>query len=482
MNQTIIGRLDEPSRGTGWLGQVSGWALVLWSVAVLASVVGVAMAVYAARSGVPLAPGSLRLVTLFLWAALLPVPGLAWAHFQGQCEVWRARVSPQRPLRQVKRVWWRTLGCTALVAILPLWLMAWLGLPPDGSAGFSLYSLSLMLALLSLLTVSAAAWRGMLAEVWVVPGWFVLAFFVLMPEDGWARWAAAEGWRAGVLGLLLTTPALAWGLLRRALRDDLSSRAVGSRPPRRPSLRDRWQRWQEDGAGRLRALDGGAAGALGAIWGQLPLQIVRQQEEGLLFMLWQSTMTISAVVRLLAFTCFALVMLRGPALHWRHLLAPGAVLRSRLGWQVALSTWLLQIAVLLAIVVATWLVMFWLEPGRALSWAQGAALAARYLPVWLLELAFATALATLLRGAAGSLLRAGAALAGLVIVCVAVYLGHYLQTGSTTLTIGVRGPEYVAVLAALTLVTLLAAQRVWARADLGALLRSSRAKPGEGEA
>ncbi len=481
MSTAVKGPPIPSATEAGWLNEVGMTVWLMWALSGLTAFVAWAVTSYVVSADSSFSVGGYRLMLLVLWSSLVIAAGRAWADLQDQRAVWQARVSPRRPVQAARRVWRATLGCTAGIALLPAWTVALLAPPPGGAPAFLLFSAAAMLGSLSSMTLLTAAWRGELHSRWALPCGLWLGGFVLMPEAEWARWAAAEGWRAGVLLLALALPALASALLHPALRDDaLLPSAVAGRP-HRASLRARWQRWHDEGTSRLRALDGSARGGLLAISAQIPGQVLQHQEEGLLFMPWHSTVTMGGVARLLALSVFALLMMRSPSLHWRHFLAPGAVLRPRLGWQIALSTALAQLLSLGSIMAVTWGGLVWFSPDRALSWPEVTALAARYLPVWLLDLAFATALATLLRGWAGSLERAFTVLFALLLVCGAVYLGLSVYHRQPMPILGVRDGSYAALVGALTLLLLLAAQRVWSRADLGALLRASQAKPGVNE-
>lgn len=446
------------------------------------AIVAIVMAVQAALAGDRLPRDSHHLLCVALWVLLLPWPALALARWQRQHAVWVARVAPTPVLRALRSGWQTCLVITAAVAVLPLWLVAALVPPPGGAPGFMLWSAGLMLGTLAAGTLASAAWRGLVAARWLAPaGAVVVAGGVVMGLDAErAAWQAADGWRGAILLLLTLSPAATLVLLRDRLHGDGRTPPGRAAPTPERSPQARWQAWRAEWQARFRSVDGGSALALFAgLWGQLPQQFWSRKPEGLMFMPWDSAITPLGVYRLLIFTLLALSMVSSRTLHWRHLLAPGASWRSRLGLEVAVSTWLLLVLLLTVLFgVVGGLTLLWSEDGDAL-WRAVPDLLLRYVPLLLLDLALACALAALLRGWAGSYERAAAALLGIGIVLGIAHLALWALTGEAAPVLLHRDARYVAGLVLLTLALLLWNRRVWQRADLGALMRAARRKPGQ---
>jgi len=474
-------RWARPRKTISAVDMVSTWGLALWIAAGTVAIVGLMLGLQVALTGTTMPPSWLRTISLLLWLCLLPLPGLAFGALQAQRAVWVGRVAPRHALAVAQAAWRLTLGTGLALTLLPLLLLGVMALPPDAAAAFALFGSGLMLGTVALGTLASAAWRGLVPSVWVLPGVCALVaspvVWTTMPEI--QAWQAAEGWRAAVLVMLAASPALAWAVLRQALSPDggALARQPLAEPGRAHSLQARWQRLAHEWGGRLRALDGGSTVAImGGLWGQLPQQFFNRNPEGLVFMPWGSSLTPLGGYRLLVLTMLALVMLRSPSLHWRHQLAPGATLRTRLGWEVAVHTWWMLVLVLGASLGLTALLTVWWADDGAQLWQAAPTLVARYVPLLLLDLALATALATLLRGWAGSLGRALWALAGLCGVWGLLHLALGLITGQATPVLLHRDVSYVALVALLIVVLLAINQRVWQRVDLGALIRASRPK------
>jgi hypothetical protein len=473
-------RWERPGKTLSVMDMLSGWSALLWMLTGAVAIVGLVMGLQTALTGAALPPSWLRTMSLLLWLCLLPLPGLAFSRLQAQRAVWVSRVAPRPALISANKAWQLTLRIGLALSLLPLLLLGVMGLPPRGAAGFALFSSGLMLGTVGLGTLASAAWRGLVPSVWVLPGVCALAASPLVwatPAQAQA-WQAAEGWRAAVLLVLAASPALAFAVLREALRLD---GGVVARPVAEDanghSLQARWQRVWHEWGGRLRALDGGSAlGMLGGLWGQLPQQFINRNPEGLMFMPWGSSFTPLGGYRLLAFTLLALALLRSPSLHWRHHLAPGAALRSRLGGEVALYTgWMLVLLLGVLLGLAALLTVWWASDGAQL-WQAAPSLIARYVPLLLLDLTLATALATVLRGWAGSLGKALLALLGLFALAGTLHIGLWLITGQTRPVLMQRDMGYVVIIALLIAALLAINRRVWLRVDLGALIRASRPK------
>lgn len=468
-----------------WSDMVSGSAMVLWMLAGAVAAAGTVMAlVHAVATDAPFPPSWLRTISLLLWLCLLPLPGLALGTLLAQRAVWAGRVAPRPALQAVGAAWRWTLGLGLALTLLPLWLLAVLVLPPPAAGALALFSSGLMLGTLALGSLACAAWRGLISSAWVLPGLGALVatpWVWATPAEAQA-WQAATGWRAAVLLALAASPVVAVRVLREALRSEpgVACRPVSANTPNR-SLQARWQRWQHEWGGRLRALDAGsAAGMMGGIWGQLPQQFINRNPEGLMFLPWGSSFTPLGGYRLLLFTMLALVLLRSPSLHWRHLLAPGAGLRPRLGWEVAVNSYGLLVLMLgLVLGLFALLTVWWADDGAQL-WQAAPTLVLRYVPLLLLDLALATALATLLRGGSRSLGQAFAALLVLMGAWGLLHVALWLITGHAMPVLLHRDGRYVVLVALLVAALLAVNQRVWQRVDLGALIRASRPKPDSG--
>lgn len=473
-------RLEQPRKTPAVLDNVSGWSLFLWVMAGAIATVGLVIGLQTALTGAAFPPAWLDRFSLLFWLCLLPLPGLAFATLQAQRAVWVLRVAPRQALHGVRDAWHLTLGTGLALTLLPMLLLGVLVLPPSEAAAFAWFSCGLMLGTVGLGTLASAAWRGLIPSVWVLPGVCVLVASSWVwgaPTEAQA-WRSAEGWRAVVLLALVASPALAFGLLREALRLDggVVVRPVAGRGSGH-SLQARWQGLSHEWGSRLRALDGGAAvGMLGGFGWHLPQQFIHRNPEGLMFMPWGSSFTPLDGYRQLLFAMLALVLLRSPSLHWRHQLAPGAALRARLGWEVAIRTWWMLVLLLGALLgLAALFTVWWAEDGAQL-WRAAPTLLARYVPLLLLELALATVLATVLRGWAGSLGKASWALIGLFVLAGTLHLGLGLTTGQALPVLLQRDGRYVALVALLVAALLAINQRVWQRVDLGALIRASRPK------
>ncbi|MCU0774075.1 MAG: hypothetical protein MUC74_06085 [Ideonella sp.] len=473
-------RSEPPRRLQRGFEAVSGWGPVLWVLSAAVAIVATMIALHTAIAGGQLPRDTHHLMCVALWVLLLPWPGLALGRWQQQRNVWVARVAPTPMLRSLRSGWGSCLAATAAVAVLPVWLVAALAPPPGGAPGFMLWAAGLMLGTLAAGTLASAAWRGLVASVWLLPGMaIIVAGAVVMNLDAErAAWQAADGWRALILLLLVLSPAATLWLLRDLLTVDGRTRLGHALRATEHSPQARWGRLRAEWQAHFRSVDGGSGLALlGGLSGQLPQQFWNRQPEGLMFMPWDSTVTPLGIYRLLFFTLLALSMISSRTLHWRCLLAPGAAWRARLGVEVAASTWLLVVLVLTVLFGAAGaLTIAWSDDGEAL-WQSVPDLLLRYLPVLLLELALACALAALLRGWAGSYERAALALLGIGIAVALGLLALWILTGHSLPVLLHRDARYVVGLLLLTLALLLWNRRIWRRADFGALMRAARRKP-----
>ena len=424
-------------------------------------------------------------------ALLLPVPFFVLDRLQAERRVWVGRAAPllgwHTALRRSRLTW---LMSWALAAA-PLVLMRLLTRPVAEAWAVTVVmafvTAALLAALLGLGLLAAAAWQGLLngpagavagvAAVGVLP----LGVAAVAPE-GLAAWGAQLGWpievlTAGALASLLAA-GLAWQAVQ-FVQERLESPRDGliGQPSPRQRLRDlrlhavhRWGRI--DPAVNF--------GLLAAIAGQLPANLTHPHVDMHFFQAWGSSVSPLHGLRLAALALVASLMLCGVAPHWRDLLAPGSGFRRAVGLRVVgrtMESMLFQLILLLAIVAA----VFWLMP--FLDWAEEVSWASLSRVVWsyglplLVDLTLAVALAAWLRGWLGSVGRVvgvivalGAAWAAMVFLA-APPLG--LETFARS-TLWTCGPAHLAGELALAACFTLLAQRAWARADLGAMVRRPR--------
>jgi hypothetical protein len=477
MSATLEQMRIERRRSLRWMDQASGTAMVMWALAGAAAVVGLVLALQTAVSGEPFPASWYRNLTLAVWCTLLPIPGMAWAALQAQRQVWLARVAPAQGIRVATRAFWRTLGVSFAVAVLPLIGVALLAPPSGGSGAFALFVTGLMAGTLTAVVIVSAAWRGELPALWILPGLAALAAMILklIPEQHMWLWQAADGFRFDALLAMAMSPAAAVLLLWPALGVRSRARPLAPAPALRTLAKQQFRSLTE----RLRYVDGASSiGVLGGLWGQLPQQFINRQPEGLLFMPWGSTFTSAGPWRLLALTLVAGALLSTPALHWRHLLAPRGALRASLGWKIWLTTYLMVASVLTAVLAPIGLGVLLLASDGPQLWPQVPGLLLSYLPPLMLDLALATALATLIRGWAGTQGKAMATLGVLALLWGLVHLLTFAWTGQGALPLRQRDEGYALLIVTAAGCCAWAAARVWRRADLGALMRSSRSKRG----
>ena len=322
-----------------WMDSRIVWAMAWWTLGGTVSAIGLVLALHTALTGAPF-PADWRIV-LFLvaWFTLLPMPELAWSALQARREVWVARVAPLSAVRVAERDFWMTLGLSLLVTALPLSMGAVLAPPPGGAAAAVLFANGLLGGTLGLGVIAAAAWRGQLPAAWALPGvsGLLLAPFVLMPDDNWAVWQSAQGWRAGVLLALLATPVLAVRLLRNGLQSDQSAARSETEP--RIALRTRMHGWLRGFTEQFRLVDGGGIAVAMGAWYPITSQLFSRLPEAGIFTPMNSDATPVALLRIFALTMLPLCLLSTPNLHWRQLLAPGGALRTRLGMSIVLTSY-----------------------------------------------------------------------------------------------------------------------------------------------
>ena len=107
-------------------------------------------------------------------------------------------------------------------------------------------------------------------------------------------------------------------------------------------------------------------------------------------------------------------------------------------------------------------------------WSQIPGLLWRYVPVLTIELALAVALATLLRGWAGSVVDATVSLLAASLVWGLLLVVVYAANAEQLPVFMRRDWNYLLLVGTAAALCTWAATRVWARADLGELMRSSR--------
>ncbi len=481
MNPSLTRALPTPQPPTGWLGEVSIGFVFLWAVGGAVSLVGLVLALQTALSGNPFPVRWHRAFVPMVWATLLPIPAAAWASFQSQRSVWVARVAPRAAAKAVARVFWLTMLTSWAVTFIPLCLMVLLAPPPGGTTAAVLWAAGLCGGTLGFGVIAAAAWRGQLAAGWVLPGLLalLLAPSVLASELQWNTWQAAQGWRGAALVLLAASPALAWWLLGPHIKGHWtgSDGAAPARTPLRSHVSQRLRRFTE----RFRFVDANAGAVLGGLWAQMPLQIYNRDPEGLLFSPWDSGVTLSVFYRIALTMVIALSLLSAPALHWRHSLAPGGSVRRHLGVNTFCITYVQCLASFALLVSLVPVIAFLFSDDSLALWKELLGALQRYLPVLLAELALGTAAATLLRGVAGSQSRAFGILACMLMAWGCLHGVVYLLQGQHNPVLMRRDFSYLLLLGAATALCIWAAARAWARADLGALLRSSRKRPNDVE-
>ena len=176
------------------------------------------------------------------------------------------------------------------------------------------------------------------------------------------------------------------------------------------------------------------------------------------------------VVRVLMLTVYAQMFLSSRDLHWRHLLAPGGVFRRRLGQRIVMTT-IVSVALFAAtllcglFLIDVVLTRFVPHERLTLTWAASLPIAS--------ELVFAVSLVALIRGySAANRIQTLLILFAVLIATLAVLMTLGLLTFSRPVpTFGAVGNGYLVTLLGLAAICTVAANRVWARADLASLYR-----------
>jgi hypothetical protein len=462
----------ESKPGIRWMDQASGSAIYLGFLGSCAALVALFLGASTASSGEPLAASWYRHLTFFMWCLLLLMSSAARAALHARTTVWRARVAPNAVVLSATRAFWYTLSRMGTVTVLPLLVMIGLAPPLSGAGSATLLVLGLMGGSLSATAVAGAAWRGQLPAVWTLPGLLLLlgSLVLFFSESQWSQWQAGDGFRTAVLVALAASPAATAALLRSTLVVPSEARTGEQKVVLRAVVAQGFRCLFE----RLRYVNDVAwIGIASAGWGMLIQGYVFGQVSGLWAIGWGSNFTTADPWWLVWLTMQVSFLLSTPALHWRHLLAPNGTLRRRLGLSIWLTTYLTVVGTLALVFGILGIGLLALVSGGLERWPQMPELVLRNASVLLLDLALATALATLIRGWAGSHGRALLALITLALVWGLFHLLIYAWTGQAMTVLLQRDTTYLLLLLITTSGCAWAAARAWSRADLGALLRSS---------
>jgi hypothetical protein len=429
-------------------------------------------------------------------ALLLPVPFFVLERLQAERKVWVGRAAPllgwHAALRRSRLTW---LMSWALAAA-PLVLMRLLTRPAAEAWAVTVVmafvTAALLAAVLGLGLLAAAAWQGLLngpagavagaAAVGVLP----LGVAAVAPE-GLSAWGEQLGWPIALLAAGALASVLAAGLAWQAVQfvqERLESPRDGliGQPSPRQRLRDlrlhaahRWGR--VDPAVNF--------GLVAAVAGQLPANLTHPNVDMHFFQAWGSSVSPLHGLRLAVLTLVASLMLRGVSPHWRDLLVPGSGFRRAVGLRVVgrtMESVLVQLVLLLAILAAVFSLMPFLDWADEVSWASLSRVVWSHGLPLLVDLTLAVALAAWLRGWLGSLGRVVGVIVGLGAAwAAAVFLAAPLLglEGFARSTLWTRGPAHLAGELALAACFTLLAQRAWARADLGAMVRQPRSPLGD---
>jgi hypothetical protein len=429
-------------------------------------------------------------------ALLLPVPFFVLERLQAERRVWVGRAAPLTGWHAALRKSRHTLLISWALAAAPLVLMRLLTRPAAEAWAVTVVmafvTAALLAALLGLGLLAAAAWQGLLngpagavagaAAVGVLP----LGVAAVAPE-GLSAWGEHLGWPLALLAAGALASVLAAGLAWQAVQfvqERLESPRDGliGQPSPRQRLRDlrlhaahRWGR--VDPAVNF--------GLVAAVAGQLPANLTHPNVDMHFFQAWGSSVSPLHGLRLAVLTLVASLMLRGVSPHWRDLLVPGSGFRRAVGLRVVgrtMESVLVQLVLLLAILAAVFSLMPFLDWADEVSWASLSRVVWSHGLPLLVDLTLAVALAAWLRGWLGSLGRVVGVIVGLGAAwAAAVFLAAPLLglEGFARSTLWTRGPAHLAGELALAACFTLLAQRAWARADLGAMVRQPRSPLGD---
>lgn len=491
-HRAVASRRSWPPLGRAvWTQRVFGWMVVSWTLALSIAVASLIIAVLMAVNGTPV---GLDWTPAFFTAASMLVatlPLLTLPALRAEGRVLRARRVPAAVWRDRVRGHTLLVSISVLVAALALVLLRMLSVPAPVDLLQALLPGALLMAVAGALLLLAAAADRLLPPL--AGAALCVALVVAMHQGsalGALAWGAvgphnqasgSQAWQAVLLGLAgtvllpLSLAAVQRRLLMTAQAMPLAARASQTTLSWPGQLAAVLRRPFE----RLRLLDGAANGW---VWAVLLSQVPNNLAMGLrnpdvsFLQPWDSSVTPLHALRLLLLTALALAVLRSDAMHWRCLLAPVGRFRRQLGPRIVAGSVLFLLLTLSLVLLAAGLAFTLLPFMPAVPWARLPSLALAYLPPLMADLLLATALATWLRGAAGSLGRTWAALAAVVLALALVFVGAAVLPFSTPVhdkLLWVRSWGHLAGELALAAVLTLAAQRVWQRADLAQLARGS---------
>ncbi|MBU6258812.1 MAG: hypothetical protein KGL18_15345 [Burkholderiales bacterium] len=391
--------------------------------------------------------------------ALLPMPQVLVSGLVDSRHSRFARVQPLQTLHDEARAARRLLLLAWLATALPAAVLA-LALHRSETtlaelgAGAALSGL-----LIALLTLQATAWSGLMPAFWLAAP---------LPLILWPLWRGFGGaWDdlihlgpASLLAAWLALPlALAW--LERCLDRPLRI-AVGpaEREPRTrvtAALSDFNSRWRN--VGRVdRAIGLGAS-----LWfiGLLLFEYVMLMSQP-----WGGPVTGWYGLRILFVSMIVASMLKVYDLHWRLLLAPGGVVRRRLGSRIVVST----LAVIAISGMALALPALAIAHGAlGVTWSHIAHWTAYNIPPPAIEIATAVALCTWLRGLRHRDVTMLAMIFGGPVLWFVAGLASGLHVIGKNPTLWTFSWWHAGAMLAAAMAFTLLANRSWARADLGTL-------------
>ncbi|MFZ4651628.1 MAG: hypothetical protein ACOYLV_13020 [Rubrivivax sp.] len=424
-------------------------------------------------------------------ALLLPVPFVVLDRLQAERRVWAGRAAPLAGWHAALSKSRRTLLLSWGLAVLPLVLMRLLTRPAAeawaATVMMALFTAALLAGALALGMLAAAAWQGLLAgPTGAAAGMAALGVLpsgvAAVAPEGLPAWGTHLGWPVEVMAAGALASVLAAGLAWRAVRfvqERLERPLGGLFTP--PSPRQRVQDLRLHAAQRWGRVDATVnVGMLAGVAAQLPTNLTHPDVDMHFFQAWGSSVSPLHGLRLALIALLVSFLLRGVAPHWRDLLAPGSGFRRAVGPRVVASTMasvMVQLVLLLAMVVAVFSLVPFMKWPDGTSWASLPGVALSYGVPLLADVALAVSLAAWLRGQLGSLGRLVGVVAGLGAAWAAmVFLVSPLMgiEGFARSTLWTRGPAHLAGELALAACFTLLAQRAWARADLGTMVRRPR--------
>ncbi|MDT7834541.1 hypothetical protein [Aquabacterium sp. OR-4] len=478
---SALGR-SPAAAATNWMGLVSPAMLVL---AALCGSLAMVLATGAALNvwrGQPVWTGRLWGSYLLAIPMLCLLPGAALHSARQQVEVCQRRQAPHGGKLASIGAWHRLMVIVLVVMWLPMLLTAAaqeLGRRPwhTDLRGYSLALQALHITGLALL--ATAGWRGLLPPVWILAAPLLLLEWALRLAGWWPGSARAAGpWPEA--GLALTLP-LAWWVCARHLGQPLAPLAAPAAPKNTP-LR-LWQGLRRDIQKAWRPLDGQRS-PLGLLLVMAVLVPLGDLGPGQLAITWGGAVTPWFVPRLAWLTLLMALLLRGPDLHWRQLLAPQGLARRQLGWHILQHSLCGMVLLwVLSTLLTTLVFLPVLTPPLRLDLLRIIPLqAAAQLPELMLATTLAAALAAAGHRSRGARRWERAALvAGFALPIMLAGVGQYFDW--PTLNNGLRAPLWhrdaghaLSVLA-LSAGVAWAAARLWSRADLSTLLAERATSP-----